>query len=200
MKLIRFCQCAAILLSGASALADTLPLDPKASSLTFTGDSFLHNFHGEAKEFTGDATLDPNAAPPIQRAELHFKTASLTTSESDRDKKMWAWMHIDTHPEATFQLDSVKLVSGDPRTATSANPAKFAVSGVFTLSGVAQPISGTATGWRAKDRVIVAGATVVDTLKAGLPQIREAAIMTVGTQVAVEYRFAFVLPPDYALK
>lgn len=200
MKLIRFCQFAAILLSGASALADTLPLDPKGSSLTFTGESFLHNFHGEAKDFTGEATLDVNAAPPIQRAELHFKTASLTTSESDRDKKMWAWMHVDAHPEAVFRLDSVKLVSGDPRTAISANPAKFAVSGVFTLNGVDQPISGTAAGWRAKDRVIVAGATIVDTLKAGLPQIREAAIMTVGTQVTVEYKFAFVLPPDYALK
>jgi polyisoprenoid-binding protein YceI len=185
---------------GASALADTLPLDPKGSSLTFKGESFLHNFHGEAKDFTGEATLDPNALPPIQRAELHFKTASLTTFESDRDKKMWAWMHIDTHPDAAFKLESVKLVSGDPRTATSASPAQFTVSGKFTLNGVEQPISGTAAGWRAKDRVIVSGATVVDTLKAGLSQIREAAIMTVGTQVAVEYRFAFVLPPDYALK
>ena len=37
------------------ASAETLPLDAKNSTLTFVGDSFMHAFHGEAKDFTGSA-------------------------------------------------------------------------------------------------------------------------------------------------
>jgi hypothetical protein len=39
-------------LAGAAASGETLPLDPKGSSLTFVGEAFLHNFHGEAREFS----------------------------------------------------------------------------------------------------------------------------------------------------
>jgi hypothetical protein len=37
---------------------------------------------------------------------------------------------------------------------------------------------------------------VIDTLAFGLPQIREM-LMTVGTNVKVTYRFAFVLPREF---
>jgi hypothetical protein len=47
--------------------------------------------------------------------------------------------------------------------------------------------------------LIVTGETVVDTLKYGLPQIREA-FMTVGTNVKTSYRFTFILPPEYVVK
>lgn len=184
--------------TGACARADTLALDRKGSSLTFVGESLLHNFHGEATVFTGEAELARDAVPPIQKATLHFSTASLTTSLDARDEKMRAWLNIKVHPDASFQLESVRLVSGDYKTATSADPASFAVSGTFLFNGVKQPLAGTAKGWRAKDRVIVSGETIVDTLKHGLPQIREAAVLTVGTSVKVAFRFSFILPPDYA--
>jgi polyisoprenoid-binding protein YceI len=183
-----------------AAYGETLPLDPKGSSLTFTGESFLHNFHGEAKEFTGNATFDRDAIPPIQRATLHFKTAALTTFHQERDQTMRNWLNIKVHPDVTFQLEAVKVISGDYKTASPAEPAKFAVSGTLTLNGVKQSLSGTAQGWREKDRIIVAGETTVDTLKHGLPQIRQAVVLTVGTKVRTAFHFSFVLPPDYDAK
>jgi len=191
-----------VLLAGgafADAAGQNLPLDPKASSLTFIGDSFLHSFHGEARDISGSAILDTEATPPVQKATLHFKTASLTTFHSGRDQKMRDWLKIDTHPEATFSLESVTLLEGDIPHAMATHQAKFQVTGQFTLNGVKQPISGNALGWREKDRLVVTGETVVDTLKYGLPQIREA-FMTVGTNVKTSYRFSFILPEEFALK
>ncbi len=176
-----------------------MQLDPKGSSLTFIGEAFLHNFHGEAKEFTGSAEFERDAVPPIQRATLHFKTAALTTFSEQRDQNMRNWLNIKVHPDVTFQLESVKVVSGDYKAASPSQPAKFEVRGTLTLNGVKQPLSGTAQGWREKDRVIVAGETSVDTSRHGLPQIREA-ILTVGRNVKTAYRFSFVLPPDYSAK
>lgn len=46
------------LVATASVSAETLPLDPMASSLTFVGSAFLHDFRGEAKEISGNAELD----------------------------------------------------------------------------------------------------------------------------------------------
>lgn len=186
-------------LAGTAAFGETLQLDPKGSSLTFIGEAFLHNFHGEAKEFTGSAEVEKDAVPPIQRATLHFKTAALTTFSEQRDQNMRNWLNIKVHPDATFQLESVKVLSGDYKTASPSQPAKFEVHGTLTLNGVKQPLSGAAQGWREKERLIVAGETTVDTSRHGLPQIRET-ILTVGKNVKTAYRFSFVLPPDYSGK
>lgn len=178
---------------------ELLNLDSKASSLTFVGDSFLHSFHGEARDISGNATLDPSATPPVQRATLRFKTAALTTFHDGRDKKMREWLKIDAHPDAVFTLENVNLLDGDVQKADRSHPAKFAVKGTLTLNGMKQPLSGNALGWRDKDRLTVTGEMVLDTLKYGLPQIREA-FMTVSTNVKTNYRFTFILPQDLALK
>ena len=185
-------------LAGSAAHGETLPLDPKGSSLTFAGEAFLHNFRGEAKEFDGSAVLEREAVPPIQRATLHFKMAALTTFHEQRDQNMRTWLNIKAYPEAAFQLERVKVLTGDYKTASPAQPAKFAVFGTLTLNGVKQPLSGTAQGWRENDRVIVAGETTVDTMKHGLPQIREM-VLTVGRNVKTTFRFSFILPSDYAM-
>lgn len=176
-----------------------LPLDAKGTSVTFFGESFLHDFHGEAKEVSGSAELNPDATPPVQKAALHFETTRLTTFEAARDKKMWSWLKVDAHPAAEFSLDSVKLLGGDCKAADAQHPASFSVAGSFTLNGLKRPMSGTASGWREKGRLIVAGETTIDTLQYGLPQIREM-FMTVGTNVKVSYRLSFTLPPEYAAK
>jgi len=174
-----------------------LPLDAKGSSLTFVGDAFLHTFKGEAREFSGSATLDADATPPVQKASLRFKTAALTTFNDKRDQNMRDWLKIEVHPDVTFTLESVKLVEGDSKQADPQHPARFTVNGTLTLNGVKQPFGGAALGWRDKDRLIVSGDAVVDTSKFGLPQIKQA-FLTVGTQVKTSYRFSFILPQAYA--
>jgi polyisoprenoid-binding protein YceI len=179
--------------------AQTIDLDAAGSSVKFVGDSFLHSFHGEAKDITGSAELDGATVPPVQKATLHFKTAALTTFHKERDQKMFAWLGIALHPDAHFSLQSVKPVEGDYQNADAQHPARFAIRGSFTLNGVKEPMAGFALGWRDKDRLIISGETIVDTLKHGLPQIREA-FLTVGTDIKVTYRFSFILPRDYAVK
>lgn len=180
-----------------AASLNVLPLDPKGSSLKFYCESLMHNFHGEAQEFTGSAEVNPQAMPPVQKATLHFKTAKLTTFIKARDEKMFDWLKINMNPEAVFELQSLKLVSGDCKAADARQPAEFNVAGILTLNGVKQPIASTAKGWREGNRLIVSGEAVVDTLKYGLPQIRMA-VLTVGTNVKTAYTFSFVLPDEYA--
>jgi polyisoprenoid-binding protein YceI len=159
-------------LAHAAVAADSvkLPLDRKGSFVKFVGESFLHNFHGEAKEFSGDADLDPSTSPPIQHASLHFAEAKLTTFHEGRDKKMFEWLKVDAHPDATFALEKVRLTAGDFKAADAQRAASFAVAGSFAFNGVKQPISGTARGWRDKNRLNISGETTIDTLKFGLPQ------------------------------
>jgi hypothetical protein len=52
---------AALMFGGATftARGQDLPLDAGKSSVTFVGEAFLHNFRGEAKNLSGQASLDP---------------------------------------------------------------------------------------------------------------------------------------------
>jgi polyisoprenoid-binding protein YceI len=181
------------------AANQTLPLETAGSKVTFVGDAFLHTFQGEAKDIRGSAELNTDATPPVQKATLTFKTTALTTFNDDRDKNMRDWLKVSVHPQATFSLDKVKLVEGDISQASAQHPARFTVSGVFSLNGVKQAISGEALGWRDKNRLVVSGDTVIDTLNYGLPQVRKA-FLTVGTNVKTHYQFAFTLPAEFAAK
>jgi len=177
----------------AALAAVDLPLDSKNSTLKFVGESFMHDFEGQAREFSGSAVFNNSATPPIQEAHLFIKTASLTTHHAGRDKKMDEWLDIKTHPKAVFDLTQVRLLSSSYAKASAAHPAKFAVTGTFILNDKPEPLSGEAEGWREGNTVIVSGNIDVDTLKHGLPQIRES-FMTVGTKVHVQYRLVFTLP------
>ncbi len=178
------------------AAGEDIPLDARKSSVSFVGEAFLHRFRGEARDLSGQASIDANAVPPVQKATLHFKTTALTTFNDQRDQKMRDWLQVTGHPEATFQLESVQLLAGDVQQAEAGNPAKFRVTGTFTFHGVTRPITGNASGWRQDDRLLVSGSVAIDTLTFRLPQIREM-FMTVGNNVKVSYRFAFVLPRGY---
>jgi polyisoprenoid-binding protein YceI len=186
-----------LLLGAATTFArsEELPLDSGKSSVSFVGEAFMHNFRGEAKDISGHASLEPTAVPPIQKATLRFKTAALTTFHPERDQKMRAWLQVTAQPDATFRLESVRLVAGDYQQASAANPARFRVTGAFTLHGVTKSIAGNANGWRDSNRLFVTGDATIDTTIFGLPQVREM-FMTVGKDVKVTYRFAFVLPRE----
>src|SRR5438105_2292174 len=103
---------------------ESIEIDPHGSSVKFVGDAFLHSFHGEAKDVTGSAEIDNAAVPPVQKANLHFKTAALTTFHKERDQKMWGWLQTAVHPEALFSLEGVKPVQGDYQHADAGHPAK----------------------------------------------------------------------------
>lgn len=195
MNCRRFLFALLLLLPGLRAGGQDLALDRAQSSLTFVGQAFLHSFRGEAREMSGSARFTPGAAVPVQKATLHFPIRALTTFQATRDAKMLEWLEAGAQPEAVFALESVRLLEGKPTQASAAQPARFAVEGALTLHGSRRPVSGTARGWREKDRLVVAGEVTLDTQTFGLPRIRTL-MMTVDPKVRVSYRLSFILPAD----
>ena len=183
---------ASILFLPTTLLAVEAPLDVTQSSLKFTGHAFMHNFSGEAKQFSGSAEVDPNK-PAVESARIKIKAARMTTFEGERDHDMLAWLHVDVNPDLSFRLTRVTLVSGDSAHATKDHPAHFRVDGIFTLNHVSKPLEAQAEGWREGDLLVVAGKTKVDTASHGLPIIKKY-FMTVGKDVDIDFHLAFDLP------
>lgn len=193
MKII-LCLVLAILLPG-FARAVEIPLDLKQSSLKFTGHAFLHDFDGQAKEFAGSAQVDARKPELVVSAKIEITAAKMTTFESGRDQNMLQWLHADAIPEISFELTHVISMDGNAATATKDHPAKFLVSGNFTLNKVAKPLQTVAMGWREGKWLVVTGTTSVNTADHGLPII-EQFFMTVDKDVDVRFHLVFDLPSN----
>ena len=146
----------ALVLSVAGYLhATDLPLDVKQSSLKFTGHAFMHDFDGEAQDFSGSALADPQSPEIVISAKIEIQAAKMTTFESARDRMMFEWLHVELNPGISFDLKSVKLAKGDPASATKDHPAQFTVAGDFTLNKATKPLETNALGWREGKLLIV---------------------------------------------
>ncbi len=175
--------------------ATEVPLDVKQSSLKFTGHAFLHDFDGEAKDFSGTAELDAQKPDLVRNATIDIHAPQLTTFESTRDHNMLVWLHSDTNPNIRYELKDIRLLKGNPAQATKDHPAQFHVSGDFTLNKTTKPLETEALGWRESSALIVTGTAKIDTLDYGLPIIKQF-FMTVDKQVDVTFRLVFDLPPE----
>jgi polyisoprenoid-binding protein YceI len=172
-----------------------VPLDLKQSSLKFTGHAFLHDFNGEAKEFTGSAKVDPQKPELVTGAHIDIAAAKMTTFESGRDRNMFEWLHVDAIPEISFELTGVRSMDGRAATATKDHPAQFLVSGNFTLNKVTKPLQTQVFAWREGTWLVITGKTQVDTAGHGLPIIKQY-FMTVDKGVDIDFHLVFDLPPD----
>jgi hypothetical protein len=191
---IFLCVALATLLT-AFTYGQEVPLDVKQSSLKFTGHAFLHDFNGEAKEFTGSAKVDALKPELVTSARIDITAAKMTTFESGRDHNMFEWLHVEVIPEISFELTHVLSMDGKAATATKDHPAKFHVSGKFTLNKVAKPLETEALGWREGKWLVVTGTTQVDTVDHGLPIIKQY-FMTVDKEVDIDFYLVFDLPPN----
>jgi polyisoprenoid-binding protein YceI len=171
-----------------------IPLDVKQSSLKFTGHAFLHDFNGEAEEFTGNAKIDAQAPNLVTSAKIDIAAAKMTTFESGRDRNMFDWLHVETNPGISFELTRVLSTEGNAAKASKDHPAKFLVSGKFTLNKVVKPLETQALGWRQGKWLVVTGTTQVDTSEHGLPIIKQY-FMTVDKEVQIDFHLVFDLPP-----
>jgi len=176
-------------------LGQEVSLDAKLSSLKFTGHAFLHDFNVEAKEFSGSAKLDVQKPELVAGAKIGIAAAKMTTFESGRDKNMYAWMHFDTVPGISFELTRVLSMDGKAATATKDHPAKFLVTGKFTLNKVTKPLEAEVLAWRDGKYLTVTGTTQVDTTTHDLPIIKQY-FMTVDKDVDIDFHLVFDLPPN----
>jgi polyisoprenoid-binding protein YceI len=170
-------------------------LDVKDSSLKFTGHAFLHDFDGEAREFSGSAQVDVSKPELVVGARINIAAAKLTTFVDARDRNMFKWLQVDANPDVSFELSKVKLLKGDAASATEEHPAQFAVSGIFTLNKTAKPLEAQALGWRKGEFLVVTGKTNINTVDHGLPIVQQL-FMTVDKEVDIDFYLVFKLPPD----
>jgi polyisoprenoid-binding protein YceI len=173
--------------------AGDAPLDVRASSLKFTGHAFLHDFEGEAKEFSGSAQLDTKDSSLVHGAEIDISSAKLTTFEDTRDRNMYTWLQVTVNPDIRFQLTKVKLVQGDGLHATKATPARFKIGGLFTLNKVSKPLETEALARREGKLLVAEGKTQIDTAAHGLPEVKTL-FLTVDKQVDIAFHLVFALP------
>jgi polyisoprenoid-binding protein YceI len=179
-----------ILFVAARALADDTPLDEQASSLKFTGHAFLHDFHGEAKEFHGAAQIDLARPELVRSARIDVTTAKLTTFEDARDRNMETWLNVTANPNIRFELTNVIPLAGDLAHATKANPAQFTLRGTLRLNRVSKPLETTASAWRDGKNLVVEGTAQIDTEDHGLPVVRTL-FLTVDKQVDIAFNLVF---------
>lgn len=191
---IFLCLVLATLLTGFT-YGQEAPLDMKLSTLKFTGHAFLHDFNGEAKEFTGSAKLDALKPELVTSARIDIAAAKMTTFESGRDHNMFEWLNVDSIPGISFELTHVLSMDGKAAAGTKDHPAKFVVSGKFTLNKVAKPLETQVLGWREGKWLVVTGITQVDTADHGLPIIKQY-FMTVDKDVDIDFHLVFDLPPN----
>ena len=182
----------AFVLSG-FARAVEVPLDVKQSFLKFTGHAFMHDFNGEAKEFSGSAQIDSPKPEIVLSAKIDIQAAKMTTFESVRDRKMFDWLHVDANPAISFQLTRVIPMQGNPAGATKDHPSQFTVIGNFTLNKTTKPLQTQVLGWREGEWLMVTGTAEIDTAAHGLPIIKQF-FMTVDKLVDVAFRLVFDLP------
>jgi polyisoprenoid-binding protein YceI len=108
---------------------------------------------------------------------------------------MYAWLHVDTVPQISFELTRVLSTGGKAVSATKDHPAKFRVTGKFTLNKVTKPLEAQVLAWREGKGLVVTGKTRVDTTAHGLPIIKQY-FMTVDKEVDIDFHLVFDLPPD----
>jgi polyisoprenoid-binding protein YceI len=169
------------------------PLDVKQSFLKFTGHAFLHDFDGEAQQFSGSAQVDAKNPSLVVSAQIDIQAAKMTTFESTRDQHMFEWLHVDANPGITFRLTKLTAIKGDLTTATKDHPVQFAVEGDFTLNKTTKPLKALVTGWREGKTLVATGTTQIDTAEHGLPEVRTL-FLTVSKQVDIAFHLVFDLP------
>lgn len=172
-----------------------VPLDAKQSSLKFTGHAFLHDFNGQAKQFSGSAQIDFQKPELVLSATIDIEAAKMTTFESARDRNMFQWLHVDTNPRISFELTHVISMDGNAANATKGHPSKFFVSGKFTLNKVTKSLQTQVLGWREGKWLVATGSTQINTADHGLPII-EQFFMTVDKDVDIVFHLVFDLPSN----
>lgn len=183
------------LLASGWSCAVEVPLDVKKSTLKFTGHAFLHDFDGEAKQFSGHAQVDPQAPELVRSAKIDIQVAKMTTFVDARDHNMFTWLQVEANPVISFQLTEVKLIKGNSGTAVKDHPAQFGVSGIFMLNKTPKPLEAQAIGWREGKFLVVTGTTKINTADHGLPEVRQL-FLTVDKMVDVSFHLVFDLPPE----
>jgi polyisoprenoid-binding protein YceI len=124
---------ASFLLAASPALAaDTYVIDKGHSEAVFQIRHLVSRVSGRFKDFGGTIHADP-AKPEASSVELTIKSASIDTSNEDRDKDLRSpnFFDVEKNPDITFKSTSIKATGKD----------RYDVTGVLTIHGVSKQVT-----------------------------------------------------------
>jgi len=120
------------LTAAAMLSAETYVVDKNHSDASFRIRHFASKVRGRFADFEGTINADP-AKPEASSVTFTIKTASIDTSQPDRDKHMKSadFFDVEKYPEITFKSSKM----------TPAGKDKYDVTGTLTMHGVSKEVT-----------------------------------------------------------
>jgi len=111
-------------------------INPDASAIKISGDSSLHEWEMEAKEFTGIASVVINSRSSVELKdfELKVKSDKIKSQSDSMDKSAHETLKSNKYPYITFNLDK-KLVINKKN-----SPGDGKVSGKISIAGATRSV------------------------------------------------------------
>jgi polyisoprenoid-binding protein YceI len=124
---------AAFLVTASSLFADTFNVDKVHSEANFQVRHMMSKVSGKFDDFSGKINVD-RANPAASSVEFTIKTASINTSNADRDKDLRSanFFDVEKNPEITFK--SSKVVPSKKKDV-------YDVTGDLTMHGVTKHVT-----------------------------------------------------------
>ena len=112
--------------------AETYTVDKNHSDASFRIRHFASKVRGRFADFEGTIQADP-AKPEASSVTFTIKTASIDTSQPDRDKHLKSadFFDVEKYPEITFKSSKM----------TPAGKDKYDVTGTLTMHGVSKEVT-----------------------------------------------------------
>jgi len=120
------------LTAAAMLSAETYVVDKNHSDASFRIRHFASKVRGRFADFEGTINADP-AKPEASSVTFTIKTASIDTSQPDRDKHLKSadFFDVEKYPEITFKSSKM----------TPAGKDKYDVTGTLTMHGVSKEVT-----------------------------------------------------------
>jgi len=120
------------LTAAAMLSAETYVVDKNHSDASFRIRHFASKVRGRFADFEGTINADP-AKPEASSVTFTIKTASIDTSQPDRDKHLKSadFFAVEKYPEITFKSSKM----------TPAGKDKYDVTGTLTMHGVSKEVT-----------------------------------------------------------
>ena len=165
--------------------AQSLKINPKASSMTIYGTTNVHDFKTNVQQIKGELVI--NSAKKVQSANIEIPVHSIKSGEKLMDNKTYEAFNDVKYPNILFSLvDLTSLqINGDDISAV--------VNGNLTMAGVTRKISFKTSGKNTKPGVYVFKGSVA--LKMTdykmKPPTAMLGVMKVGDAITLKYDVTF---------
>jgi polyisoprenoid-binding protein YceI len=157
-----------------------LVLDAERSTIEVEIRGTFGSFTGRLQQFEAAVSIDP-AGPGVERAQVDFKFADLSTGRGRRDRDMLEWENHAQHPAVHFQLERLVTVVDGPQRARTQARGRLSMHGVE--HSVLFPITFLAEG----PVYSIDGEVDLDYRDYGLPVIRKYYMLTVDPHLRVRF-------------